>query len=121
MASAASASTKRPPDALAARGLADSELIKEHLGALVPLRHLDAGAEAHRRAGRVVGDEQVVGRLRQEPPRGIDVGLVVEERAGGEHGVRCRHVRPDCPWREKQQELPAAGAFGPAAATPRRP
>jgi hypothetical protein len=61
------------------RRLVDRELVEEHLGALVGMGELDSGDEADGPLA-VVGDEQVMTRLGQEPRRSGWVATELSKR-----------------------------------------
>ena len=72
-----------PPTAVRLR---DAELVEEHLGALVRVRHLDPAHEADGRAV-LVGDEQAVALGIEEPLREPLGRWIVEEIRRGDHRV----------------------------------
>jgi len=86
---------ERPSEAGVAIGPVDGQLVEEHLGALVGMRHLDA---AHEPGGTAVdvGDEQVVPLVRQEPAGRFGVGGPVEQVGGlGDELLVARPQPPD--------------------------
>jgi hypothetical protein len=72
---------QRAPDAPAAEGLVDRELVEEHLGPLVGMGDLHPAHEAHGPV-RLVRDEQMMAFLGQEARRGVGPGRAVEQTGG---------------------------------------
>ena len=57
--------------------LVDGELVEQHLGALVGVRRLDAGDEAHD-AAPVAREQEVVARVVEEAAYGVVAGAGVD-------------------------------------------
>ncbi len=61
--------------------LGDAQLVQEHLGSLVGVGELHPGDKASRGVA-VVGDEQMVVWLVEEPASRVGLGVIVKEHAG---------------------------------------